>query len=85
MTAPALNRPVDVLFDVRECAALLGAAKQEPAALRLLDAHDAFADLIEATRGLIEFVEPILTDHGFGYVGRIEKARKALAAIGMQS
>lgn len=43
-----MNAPVDVLYDMREAAAILGANKQEPAALRLLDAHDALAELIEA-------------------------------------
>lgn len=42
----------------------------------------AVAKLIEATQQLIGTVEPILADHGYAYVGKIQKAKRVLARIG---
>ena len=42
----------------------------------------AVAKLIESTGELIDTVEPILADHGFVYVGKIQKAKRALAGVG---
>lgn len=42
-------------------------------------------DVAEALRELIEFAEPTLQRLGFGYMGKVEKARRALAAHDKQS
>lgn len=43
-------------------------------------ARDVVASLYEALAELIDFAEPVLKNHGFGYMGKFEKARAALAA-----
>jgi len=39
----------------------------------------AAPDLLAALQELIEFAEPVLQNHGFGYMGKFEKARRAIA------
>lgn len=36
-------------------------------------------DLLAALENLVEFAEPILRRHGFGYMGRFEAARREIA------
>jgi hypothetical protein len=43
-------------------------------------ARNVVASLYEAIDALIDFAEPVLKNHGFGYMGKFEKARAALAA-----
>jgi hypothetical protein len=61
-----------------ELAAMLGCAFQ----IGVESACNAHDQLVAALRELIEFAEPVLQNHGFGYMGKFEKARRALAAAG---